>query len=329
MGLFVHRDGVIVYANPLFVRMLGYTDADELVGRDIAELVHPEDRPRSRERLATLRGGGTLAPEALRMRRCDGGYIVVEGSGVVAEFDGEPARVVVVHDVTERERHAIARASAECELRRSLAEKETLLNEVHHRVKNNLQVIASLIALQAARVQDPQARVAFAEMRGRVRTIASIHERVYRVRAFDRIDAGEYLHGLVAEVERSLRTPGREIVVAVDAEALALALDAMVPLALFVNEAVTNAFKHAFVGRAKGRVVVTLRRVDSDVELSIVDDGVGLVQELDACEVPSLGLSLIRGLVRQLDGSLVYESNAGTRCTVRFPHRDLERGVPS
>lgn len=211
--------------------------------------------------------------------------------------------------------------SAERELRASLAEKETLLKEVHHRVKNNLQVIASLINIQSEKLTDPAAREVFGDVRGRVFAIALLHERLYRSRNLARIDLQEYVPELIAELVRAHERAEPRVTVETEVGSLVLDMDAAMPVGLILHELVSNAFKHAFPPgqRAGGRVRVEVARRGGDVELVVADDGVGVPTAFDPSSGGSLGLTLVNSLCRQLDGRLTITSDQGTRCTVTFP----------
>lgn len=208
-----------------------------------------------------------------------------------------------------RAREAAVESSAS--LGRLLDEKEVLLKEVHHRVKNNLQVISSLLSLQARRVSEPGTQAALQASQGRVRSIALLHERLYQSNDLANVDMSTYLAGLVSEVFRAAGRPGVRRQVSV--EGLELSMELAMPCGLIVNELVTNALKHAFPA-GEGEVRVELTKSDGRVRLSVVDDGCGLPRSA-AGEVSSLGMKLVRSLTDQLRGRLVIERGPGERGT--------------
>lgn len=220
----------------------------------------------------------------------------------------------IVRDIT-------ALKSAERELRASLADKETLLKEVHHRVKNNLQVIASLINLQANKLTDPAAREVFGDVRGRVFAIALLHERLYRSRNLARIDLQEYVPELIAEIVRAHERADRRITIETALCSLDLDMDTAMPVGLILHELVSNAFKHAFPEGAQenARLRIEVSRRDGAVELVVADNGVGLSAPVDPSASNTLGLTLVRSLCRQLEGQFSITGTDGTRCVVRFP----------
>ncbi|MBX7078336.1 MAG: PAS domain S-box protein [Nannocystaceae bacterium] len=321
LGFVVLRAGRLLYANAGATALLGAVDAAALQDEGYLAFVEPAQRMPLLRRLDQVARGARMLPAPICVARPDGQRRVLHGNAAVVDFDGAPAVGVFVHDVTARDLDERAGAAIRERLRASLAEKESLLKEVHHRVKNNLQVIASLISLQAETLADPAARVAFAEMRSRIKTIAAIHERIYRAPDLTRIDLKGYLGDLVRELARAMAQPGCRVATIVEVEPIALSLDTMVPLALLVNELVTNAFKHAFPAgaRDRGTIHVRLRRVDGGIELSVRDDGVGMSPRADDGRPSSLGLSLVDGFAQQLDGTVGMAGHDGTAWSIRFP----------
>ncbi|ONG56061.1 hypothetical protein BKE38_06945 [Pseudoroseomonas deserti] len=214
-----------------------------------------------------------------------------------------------------------------------LGEKEALLKEMHHRVKNNLQLISSLLNLQASRIADPQTAALFADSRDRVRSMALVHENLYRAGDYARVAMRRHLGALCSQLLRAHRPPGQEIRLVAEIAELHLDLDKAVACGLIVNELVSNAFKHAFAGRAGGRILVRLTQTGpGEARLLVADDGAGFAQgapELEAAE--TLGLQLVGDLAAQLRGRVTAESAAegapegagegggGARFAIDFP----------
>lgn len=233
------------------------------------------------------------------------------------------------HLIRDDERHAvqvvgtaqdITEAKAvERQLRESLEQKEILFKEVHHRVKNNLQVISSLMNLQSRRLTDPRARDILEDSHARVRAIALVHERLYRSPDLTSVDAQEYLESLAGALLRTHASTEVAIELKVDARGRRLEVDAAVPCGLVVNELVTNALKHAFVGRERGRLVVRLSAEGSWHRLAVQDDGVGFPAGLDFERATTLGLRLVRSLAEQLGGQLTIQGEEGAEVVLRWP----------
>jgi two-component sensor histidine kinase/CheY-like chemotaxis protein len=211
-----------------------------------------------------------------------------------------------------------ARRYAEKRLRASLEEKETLLKEIHHRVKNNLQIVYSLINLQSRNMRDPKALEGLHDCGERVRAMAMVHEKLYHSDDLGSINFGEYLRDLSRSLLRSYGTRDG-VSVKVEAEEMRLGIDEAVPCGLIVHELVSNCLKHAFPDGRKGLILVGLRREPGLLTLEVRDDGVGLPPDLDFQTSPSLGLRLIRLLAEQLQGSVAIGGRPGTRVAITFP----------
>jgi two-component sensor histidine kinase len=216
------------------------------------------------------------------------------------------------------------REAAESRLLESLHEKEVLLKEIHHRVKNNLQVIYSLLSLQTRRAADPATLDVLVDSQNRIRSMALIHEKLYQSADLANIDFSEYLSSLAGHLCRSYADTGCQVKLQVNAAHVRLGIDAAVPCGLIASELISNALKHAFVGRELGLLSVAVRNSDTGVvELVVADDGVGLAADAAGERSSSLGMQLVRGLVRQLDGSLTVENGRGARFVVSFPQRPM------
>jgi PAS domain S-box-containing protein len=212
--------------------------------------------------------------------------------------------------ITERRR-------AEEELRESLREKELLLREVHHRVKNNLQIIMSLLSLQARRCENPESRSALKESRDRIKSIAVIHEKIYRSQKLSRIHFGDFVHDITAAL---LEAEGRgELSLELRCAGEAFSAETAIPLALIVNELVTNALKHAFPGGRRGTITLDCHDTgEGAVVLIVRDDGSGFPEDKDITTMETLGLVLVHALATQIGGTVEMTRERGTVFTVRF-----------
>jgi two-component sensor histidine kinase len=209
-------------------------------------------------------------------------------------------------------------------LQASLNEKDALLKEVHHRVKNNLQLVSSLLNLQASRISDPATASLFVDSRNRVRSMALVHENLYRAGSFAGIAIRPHILSLCSHLRRAYAANGIEIVA--ESDDITLDLDRAISCGLVINELVSNAFKHAFTGAASGLIEVSFRRQSSGrCELTVSDNGIGMFGRIDIVDAMSLGLQLVRDLVEQLGGRITIERDSGTRCVVSFD--DAERAA--
>lgn len=202
----------------------------------------------------------------------------------------------------------------------ALAEKEILIREIHHRVKNNLQIISGLLDMTRMRTADPATTGILTDMMMKIKTMAQIHTRLYESRQFDRVNMGGQIRDQVADLASIYGRSGSAIQCQVDAEDLFLPVDQAIPCALVVNEALSNAFKHAFRGRTHGTITVRARQEGGIVRIRVSDDGIGIPADVDIDRATSLGLKLIRSLVMQLRGTVAIGSNrSGSSVDMEFP----------
>ncbi len=207
-----------------------------------------------------------------------------------------------------------------------LGEHAAIIREIHHRLKNNLQVLSSLFSLQARRTGDPRLAVTLREMQNRMRAVSSLYDPLYSVEDFSTIHFGQYLHSLARQLETSYEA-GQRIHLEVSAADMALDADMAVPLALISNELISNAFKHAFSDNRQGNIEVTLRYATSQTqdektefgELGVTDDGTGLPRSVNVAAAESMGLYLVRALTQQLKGTLEHSVSLGTSIRIGFP----------
>jgi PAS domain S-box-containing protein len=305
--------GTIMTWNAGAERIFGYA-SDEAVGRPIAMLIPPDRHDEEREILSRIaRGLRVDHYETVRVRK-DGGRIAVSLS--VSPLYDERGTVIgaskIARDITEKQR-------AEELLRTSLREKDVLLKEVHHRVKNNLQVISSLLSLQAGVIKDPEALKVFQDSQSRVKAMALIHDRLYQSGNLAEINMQNYLQGLIRDIEAS-HIVRSEIRIEHRAGEVALPVDAAIPCALIAHELIVNSLEHAFGEANAGTICVRLYSPDPGAcVLAVSDTGRGLPEQFDVQKVSSLGLSLVAALVQQLRGTLAVTSQAGATFTVTFP----------
>ncbi len=269
-AVLVRQDGRNVYANPAAARLLGAAGPQDLVGKELFSIVEPAHRERDEGQMRRVLAGEELAPFEDRFVRADGSVVLVESAVSLLTWQGRPALYVVVRDITERKQ-------AEAKLQASLAEKEVLMREVHHRVKNNLQMMSALLELQARDVKDANAQAYFRDSQQRIQSMAMIHAQLYRNEDLAQVDFARYLQGLVDNLRGQYGERCKQVDVQVDAKACILPVDIAVPLGLAVTELVSNAMKHAFPDGRSGELRIRLRCDDErKVVLEVSDDGVGL-----------------------------------------------------
>jgi len=312
----VDRSGTIEMVNAQAERLFGY-ERSELLGQSIETLV-PE---RFRAGHEGSRDAYSADPKSRPMGVCrevyarkkDGTEFPVEiGLNLIETGAGTMVLSAIV-DITERKQR-------EERIRSALREKDILLGEIHHRVKNNLQVIDSLLDLQSAKTSDPAALELLRESQNRVRSMAQIHRTLYQSKDFGRVDFGNFLESLVPALLSSYGIRPERIAVAISSGRVLLPIDAAIPCGLAVNELISNALKHAFPAGREGEIRIDLAREDAgQVVVAVSDNGVGLPDALGMEQPATLGLQLVTLLADQLGGHLSIQKSKPTRFTLRFP----------
>lgn len=312
----VNLQGNITRLNRLAEATFGYT-SQELLGQPVELLVperyrhaHPGYR-RGFQGEATARPMG--AGRDLSGRRKDGSEFPVEiGLNPVDTGEG-PMILSVIVDLSERKQ-------SETRIRDALREKELLLEEVHHRVKNNLQVIHSLLDLQMLRISDPDLVTVLRDSQNRIRSMSMIHQTLYQSHDFARVDFDRLLGELLPNLMDSYGMVAGHVAISIEAHEVKLPINEAIPCGLIVNELVSNALKHGFPDQRHGSIQVVLAQdTDDHVTLSISNDGVDMPAEQAPERPGSLGLQLVQLLTRQLRGTLEIQRTRPTRFTLRFP----------
>jgi PAS domain S-box-containing protein len=277
------------------------------------EAVHPADRESAKEAISEALDGNPHDLD-LRIRHHDGTERVIHANGEVKrDAAGKPVRFFsTIQDITER--HQVETA-----LRDSLRDKDVLLQEIHHRVKNNLQIVSSLLHLQSDQETHPTVQAVFKEAQRRVLSMALIHESLYRSQNLARVNLAEYIETLCAHVFRSFGADGTRIKLVTSLEPVVLGLEQAVPCGLILNELLSNAMKYAFPEGLAGQITLTLRAHSDQVFLQIADNGIGLPPAIPNAPARPPGLGLVAMLTKQLKGELVAERGEGTALQLAFP----------
>ncbi len=332
LGVHMIRDGRMVFVNEAWSRITGYAREEVAAWgvEDFGCIADPAERGLFLDELRAcqLGPGDNAAPvRDCRFRSKTGApkWVLLQ-SRAVAFADGR-AVVGILVDITDRKAAEEALAAANRQLRAREQEllaanrdKEVLLKEIHHRVKNNLQVVSSLLKLQAGQEADPRTVAAMRECQNRIRSIAIVHEHLYQSRNLAEVDLGRYLQRLVTPLFRALSADPSAIGCDMRADGVMLPIDQAIPCSLIINELVSNALKYAFPENRRG--AIRIRLSDSGGEryrLEVADDGVGLPATLDFRQSPSLGLQLVMTFVAQLGGAIERLPGPGTGFAVTFP----------
>lgn len=309
-------EGAITSVNPAASTLLGYSP-EELAGKPFESLVAGDAGGAAlRATLEHGRFGGEV-----ELRRRDGSTIPASFSGAVLSGGAGGVRgfVCLAEDQSEQKRMDEA-------LRRSLSDKELLLRELHHRVKNNLQVITSLLDLQSREISDPRALEKFQESQDRIRSMVLIHEQLFGASDLERVDLRVYLGLLAANLQQSQVDPPDRIAIQVEVEELYLDLDRALACGLIVNELVTNSVKHAFGPSDRGTVTIACHALGRRIALSVADDGRGL-HEGSAGAPERLGQNLVRALCGQLQGEYSATNGRGATFRIEFPRDASEEAA--
>jgi PAS domain S-box-containing protein len=349
----VHREGILLYVNPAAALQFGYT-TDMLTGKPILLFIAPEYHDTVRKAITERMAGKDVPPYEMKIRAKDGTFRTVLTNGSVITFGGRPASLNVLSDITDRKfmeeevrslnrvleqrvqertealsraneqlkAEITARTNAEQEIIRSLEEKELLLREIHHRVKNNLQIIASLLKLQSRFITDPNVLESIKDSQSRVRAMALVHERIYRSHNIVEINLKEYLIYLTKQIFQFYNIQNYQIGITVTMGDIMADIDTVVPVGLIMNELVSNSLKHAFPDGRKGSISIECTPQDADM-LRIVyhDNGTGMPARFDWKNTESLGLRLVNSLVDQLNGTIDAGAGEGTTFIITIQHK--------
>ena len=310
----VHSEGKIVFINSAGARLIGAAKPEQLIEKPIMDFVHPDYREIIKERVREMRKKRRAVPLIEeKFIRLDGTYIDVEVAAMPFIYQDKQAVQVVARDISKRKR-------AEEKIQASLREKEVLLKEIHHRVKNNLQIISSLLDLSRRRTENQEAVDLLSDARAKVHTMALIHAQLYQSDRFDRIDMGRHIQELFNFLAAIYETKSRFVTYLAKPSDVSLELTQAIPCALVLNEVISNAFKHAFKEGEKGTIEASIQRTaDDTIVIRVKDDGKGIPEEIDIDNTNGLGLKLARNLIQsQLGGRIRVEGNGGTEIVIEF-----------
>ncbi len=290
--------------NPAFENMFGYENK-ELQGLDLDKLIVPStDYAKATEISHSVYEGGVSAVRTKRKRK-DGSLIDVLIYGVPVKLKETTIAIFGIYaDITDRVEY-------EEEIENSLKEKEVMLAEIHHRVKNNLAVITGLLELQQYKTELEPAKNILRESQLRINSIALIHEKLYQNEDLSQVSIDVYVDELSEVISRSMQSETADVTLTVNADASFLTINQAIPCGLILNELITNAYKHAFTGREKGEITITLNNDGNIFHLKVEDNGSGIPNAIDIENPSSLGITLIQTLSKQLNGTFDFKNREG------------------
>jgi len=310
-GVIIHSEGKIVYANEAAYKIIHAEYPGQLIGYNVMDFVHPEYRELVEKRIrdgVSKRVKGEPVEEIFKT--FDGTSIKVNVTAIPFSYEGKPAMLTVFNDITEQKRD-------EEKIRNLLAEKELLLREVHHRIKNNMNTINSLLTLQAETMKDPAGIAALEDAQNRVQSMLVLYDKLYRSEDFRELSLKEYLPSLVDEITANFMIH-ESVKVEKHIEDFNVDAKTLFPLGIIINEVITNSMKYAFTGKDMGLITVSASMKDNRAIIIIADDGIGIPESVDIERSPGFGLSLISMLTDQIGGTIRIERGNGTKFIIEF-----------
>jgi PAS domain S-box-containing protein len=314
--------GISVLDRDTMQEIFGYSAAEAL-NMELAAWTYPEDVLSDMDLFQEVFAGRLDRYQVeKRYYRKDGQLLWGRFTATsIKDAAGQPQFVIgMLEDITERKFAEAQIRAGEERLKAALHEKEVLLKEVHHRVKNNLQIIASLLSLQSDQLKDPDDLVLFEDTQNRVKSMALIHESLYRTGDLARFNFAHYIDSLCTDLLQSYADGTSHIRLHTELDELTFDVDTAVPCGLILNELLTNALKYAFPNGRPGDIHIALRADAGQVTLSVRDTGVGFPADLDFRHTESLGLQLVSMLTEQLGGTITLTRECGTAFVVTFPY---------
>lgn len=311
-------DKRIVYANPKFEQMFGY-EGGELKNKSVSILNYEDEKNSPKKTSKTITDNviknGEYTYQIHNVKKDGTPFWCQATTSRFEHPDYGTVMVAVQQDITVQKQ-------TQDQLKASLKEKEVLLKEIHHRVKNNLQIVSSLLQMQSRRTTDEDVALVLQDSQNRIASIALVHEKLYRSENLAQIDFAQYVPDLITHLFDSYNISSSQVRMSYQVEDIALAIDTAIPCGLILNELVSNALKYAFPEHKKGEIQIKFQRnTDESLTLKVRDNGVGIPKSFDIETTPSLGLTLVLGLVDQIDGTLDLNCDSGTEFTITFNHK--------
>jgi len=339
-GIAISVNQNIVYFNQTCLKLLGINYQDIITEKDFLKHIDNLKRKKIQKQINDARLGKENNFEEVVFNRFDNKKeINIELKALHYLYNNEDAVQIITRDIsTQKEletqkihskimeesnivlqKEILERKITEEKLNNSLYEKEILLKEVHHRVKNNLQIISSILNLQTSFIDSPEVIEMVHESQNRIKSMALVHENLYKNKDISKIDFKEYVKNLVGNLYRSYGIDSTKISLSLDIEQVYLSLDIGIPCGLILNELITNSIKYAFKGIEKGKIFVHLQTISSNkYSLIIADNGIGMKKNINIHNTNTLGLQLVITLVEQIEGEIKVESKNGTKFTITF-----------
>ena len=313
------EDGILSW-NQGAERLYGYHN-EETIGKVSHELLktkHPHELGDFMEKLDKY---DMWTGELIHTTKKGEELIIESRQQLIQDSNGKKIVIETNRDITERKK-------SEDKIKASLKEKEVLLREIHHRVKNNLQIISTLLSLQSDEITDQKTLENYRESENRIQSIALIHEKMYQSKDISNIDFTGYIKSLISDLMYSYDADSRNIKSVIDTDNFLFSIETVQPLGLIINEIISNSLKYAFKNRNEGTILVKLEKMDSNnFKLTVSDDGIGFPENIDFKNTGSLGLQLVNELVKQLEGDIELNTNYGTEFVILFKEVEYKKRI--
>jgi PAS domain S-box-containing protein len=310
----ISSDGKIVFINQKGAEYYGAKDPEKIIGKELMSFAHPDFKERLLDRKERLEKNQQVESGEHKIITLKGEERFIEAHSIPIRYRGAQAVQTVINDITKRKNREIS-------VVKSLEEKELLLKEIHHRVKNNLAVISGLLELQVLNSEDQKTIDTLKDSQVRINSIAMIHQKLYQSESLSTIQLGPYLEDLTKTIAQTFNNEHKDIRISFEYDDIELDIQQTIPCSLIVNEVLTNCFKHAFDQSDSGSITIEARHSESSISFVIEDNGKGLPDGFDFSGLHTLGITLISSLSEQLNGAIELKNRTdeqGTRFIFKF-----------
>jgi|AntRauTorckE6833_2_1112554.scaffolds.fasta_scaffold10469_3 PAS domain S-box-containing protein len=312
--VYIVQNDNIVFINETGVKYFGAGSANEIIGKSVLDFNHEDSLEQAKNHLRKLDNNERIGPAEYKIVLLNGETRYVEAHSIPITYKGEKAVQTVIHDISDlkEKQHIIGK---------SLKEKETMLQEIHHRIKNNLSVISGLLELQKMHISDEDTINALKDSQLRIQSMAMIHEKLYQSESLHKIGFDAYLKELINSINSSHQSSNSKVSTKYNLDHVNLKLNQAIPCSLIINEVIINTHKHAFNKDLEGEINITLTYSDPEITLEISDNGKGLPDDFALSQQQSLGSTLIKEFSRQLKGDMLLtnrKNGRGTKFRLQF-----------